>query len=208
MGNPRLIALFAFLGSQALLVTFASPFEYLPAKPDFAPFAHELNGWSLQREDPIAPAVLHIMQADATLSRIYTERGTSRTAQLLVAWFQTQRGGRRQPHSPKVCLPAAGWLPLQSGTIRIGHLEVNRYLASNGVNRGVVLYWYQTPFRSEASEWAAKFWVMVDSLRHGRTDTALVRVFVPVWGSDEAAVAAAVRFVEASRAEIGRRIPQ
>ena len=208
MRNARLIALFGFLGAQALWVAFGSPREYLPAKPDFARFGRDLGAWSLQREDPIDPAVLDAMQADAVLSRIYVERGTPWTAQLLVAWFQTQRGGRKQPHSPKVCLPAAGWIPLQSDAIRVGDLEVNRYLAVHGSSRGVVLYWYQTPFRTETSEWGAKFWVTVDSLRHGRTDAALVRVFVPVTGSDAGASATAARFVESARAELERRIPK
>ena len=208
MRNARLVALFAFLGSQALWVTFGRPKEYLPPRPEFGEFARELNGWSELREDPIQPDVLDILHADATLGRIYAERGTPWRAQLIVAWFQTQRGGRRQPHSPKVCLPAGGWLPVKSDTIRAGDLDVNRLLAANRSSRGVVLYWYQTPFRSETSEWAAKFWVMADSLRHGRTDAALVRVYVPVDGNDDAASAAAVRFVEAARAELDRRIPR
>jgi EpsI family protein len=152
--------------------------------------------------------VLDSLHADATLARVYAEQGTPWTAQLMVVWFQTQRGGQRQPHSPKVCLPAGGWLPVKSDVIHAGDLEVNRYIAANGSSRGVVLYWYQTPFRTETSEWAAKFWVMADSLRYGRTDTALVRVFVPVDGSDEAASAAAVRFVEAAQAELRCRIPR
>jgi EpsI family protein len=198
----------AFLGAQALWVTFGSPREYLPPKPDFAQFALELGGWHAEGEAPLAPAVLDVLNADAMLTRVYAEQGTPWTAQLLVAWFQTQRGGRHQPHSPKVCLPAAGWISVKSDTLRAGDLEVNRYIAVHQKRSVVVLYWYQTPFRSETSEWAAKFWVMADSLRHNRTDTALVRVVVPATDNDEAASAAGLRFVRAARAELARRIPQ
>lgn len=209
MRNPRLIALFAFLAVQAFWVTFGAPREYLPPKPDFTQFARRLDAWSDQGEAPFERAVLDAVHADALLSRTYAEKGTPWSAQLLVAWFQTQRGGRAQPHSPRVCLPAAGWLPVKSDTIRVGNLDVNRYIAASPSSRGVVLYWYQTPYRTETSEWAAKFWVMADSLRHGRTDAALVRVFVPVAaGRDDVASAAAVRFVEAARAELERRLPK
>jgi len=208
MRNTRLIALFGFLGLQALWVAFGSPREYLPPPPDFSRFASELGTWSLLREDPIQPAVQEILHADATLGRVYSERGTPWTAQLIVAWFQTQRGGRRQPHSPKVCLPAGGWLPVKSDTLHAGDLEVSRTIAVNRSRRGVVLYWYRSPFRTETSEWAAKFWVMADSLRYGRTDAALVRIFVPVEENDEAATAAALRFVQAARGELDRRIPR
>ena len=43
MRNTRLIALFGFLGLQALWVAFGSPREYLPPPPDFSRFASELG---------------------------------------------------------------------------------------------------------------------------------------------------------------------
>jgi hypothetical protein len=36
-----------------------------------------------------------------------------------------------------------------------------------------------------ANEYKAKFWVMADAIRLNRTDTALVRVIVPVVNGDE-----------------------
>jgi len=72
---------------------------------------------------------------------------------------------------------------------------VNRYLVANGAQRAVVLYWYQTPRRVIAGEWAAKLWLVADTLRNKRTDTALVRVIAwPADGKDEAATAVAIRF--------------
>ena len=213
MPSARVAALFVFLFGQALWITYGSPREYLPAVPDFRPFPHELGNWSMEGENPIDPAALNVLQSDATLSRTYTENGAPWSAQLLVVWFQTQRGGEKQPHSPKVCLPASGWLPVKSDVIRVGDLDVNRYIVADRSNRGVMLYWYRTPFRNETSEWAAKFWGMSDSLRYGRTDTALVRIFVPASSSqgsanDEAASAAAARFLQSARAELERRIPK
>jgi len=208
MRSLRIAALFMFLLGQALWVTYGSPRQYLPAVPDFNQFARQLGGWKMEREDPIDPDTLRTMQSDATLSRIYTENGSPWSAQLLIAWFQTQQGGQKQPHSPKVCLPASGWAPLKSDVLRTGGLDVNRYIVTRGKYRDVVLYWFQTPFRTETSEWAAKFWGMSDSLRYGRTDTALVRVVVPVSTSDEVASAAAVRFLQSARTELERRIPK
>jgi len=61
-----------------------------------------------------------------------------------------------------------------------------------------VLYWYQSPNRVVASEYKAKFWTVADAIRYNRTDTSLVRVVVPVPGTDEAAaehVASRIRAV-------------
>ena len=73
---------------------------------------------------------------------------------------------------------------------------MNRYIVNKGAERAVVLYWYQTPRRVIAGEWAAKFWLAADAVRDQRTDTALVRVTAwPVsGGGDEAATAVAAGF--------------
>jgi EpsI family protein len=139
------------------------------------------------------------LHADRLLNRIYVDRPTGSLASLFLAWFQSQRGGKSQPHSPQVCLPASGWFPEATGDIgietRAGPIRVNRYVVVNRNERAVVLYWYQTPERAIASEWTSKFWVLADALRRNRTDTALVRVIV--WsadGGDKVATDTASRF--------------
>jgi EpsI family protein len=69
------------------------------------------------------------------------------------------------------------------------------------------MYWYQSHGRVVASEYAAKFYVVVDALRYNRTDTALVRVAVPVTGSDEDAVRTAREFVMACFAPLAQLLP-
>jgi len=74
-------------------------------------------------------------------------------------------------------------------------ITVNRYLVAKGTQRAVILYWYQTPRRVIAGEWAAKFWLVADAFRDRRTDTALVRVIAwPVDGREETATAVAIGF--------------
>ena len=133
------------------------------------------------------------------MSQTYIETSTHSFASLLVAWFQTQQGGARQPHSPKVCLPSGGWTPRIADEITVdttaGPITVNRYVVDKDTQSAVVLYWYQTPRRVISGEWAAKFWLMADALRDKRTDTALVRVTTwPTTGGDMAATATAVEF--------------
>ncbi|MGA2329675.1 MAG: exosortase C-terminal domain/associated protein EpsI [Bryobacteraceae bacterium] len=68
-------------------------------------------------------------------------------------------GGERQPHSPRICLPANGWNTLSSGEVAIGTsagpVTANRYLAASRNSRAAILYWYQLPRRTVASEWLA-----------------------------------------------------
>ena len=87
-------------------------------------------------------------------------------------------------------------------------LPVNRYIVNLGAQRAVVLYWYQTPHRVIASEWAAKFWVMVDSVKDHRSDTSLVRVVVFNNGkSDDATTAEALDFSRKAYPALLRTLP-
>ena len=70
-------------------------------------------------------------------------------------------------------------------------LTVNRYVIQKGLDRQVVLYWYQGRGRVVANEYANKFWLMLDAARLHRSDGALVRVVAPVMRSANGSLAAA-----------------
>jgi len=125
-----------------------------------------------------------ILKADDTLTRWYTSPEGG--ANLFIAFFKTQRQGQ-SPHSPKNCLPGTGWQPSETGRIDVpiegadgGSIHINQYVVAKGSAQDVVLYWYQTQGRVIADEFAAKFYLISDSIRHHRSDTALVRVVVPI----------------------------
>lgn len=198
--GPRTIVP-AFLAAQALLVYLVTGQQQLPAQPDLARLPAALGDWSEVREDPLDPEIVNQLHADRLLSRLYVDRSAGSLVSFFVAWFQSQRGGQSQPHSPQVCLPGSGWVPEQTGEMNIntpsGPITINRYLVANRGERAVVLYWYQTPRRVIASEWASKFWLIADGLRDNRTDTALVRIVV--WsslGGGNAATATAAGFAK------------
>jgi len=67
-----------------------------------------------------------------------------------------------------------------------------RLVIQKGLDKQVVLYWYQSPRRVVAGEWAAKLSLVADAVRDKRTDTALLRVIA--WstpGHDDEATSAA-----------------
>jgi EpsI family protein len=88
-------------------------------------------------------------------------------------------------HSPRNCLPGAGWEPLRSEERRVsdgeGHtVPINRYLMAKGRVQALVYYWYQGRGRVEANEYKVKVNLMRDAALSGRTEEALVRIVVPV----------------------------
>jgi EpsI family protein len=164
---------------------------------------------ALQSSDvPLDQEVLDVLGKGVFLNRIYRANATA-LAQgsfpfelgLFIGYFPTQRTGQAI-HSPQNCLPGAGWVFESSGlTARrdpSGHtLQVGEYIISNGTGKDEVLYWYRSHGRTMASDYVAKLYTLLDSIRYNRTDAALIRIVVPVTQDGvQAAHRRAVHFAE------------
>ena len=100
-----------------------------------------------------------------------------------VSYYERQTQGKTI-HSPRNCLPGAGWEVLTAGTadIVVGGAKqtVNRYVLKKGTATAVAFYWYQGRGRMVANEYAVKWNLLRDAAVAGHTEEALVRVVVPV----------------------------
>jgi len=176
--------------------------ELIPALLPLSLFPVQLGGWQMAKDYPIDKETQDVLRADDTLSREYVNLPAAVSASLFIAFFKTQRYGQA-PHSPKNCLPGAGWEQIESGTISIavpeweGPIVVNRYFVAHGEDKVLAIYWYQGHHRVIASEYSAKFWLVMDAIRYNRSDTSLVRVTVPVRDNDtDTATKTGVAFVQ------------
>ncbi len=200
--NKYLGVLTLVLVAQATLFYGASRGERVPEGSPLALFPAQIQTWQMVQDAPIEQEVLDQLKADDTLNRMYADAQSRVPVNLFVAYFKTQRTGQ-SPHSPKNCLPGSGWEENATGYLEIPvegqplPIRINRYVVSHGNEKSVVLYWYQSPRRVIASEFSAKLWLVMDSIRYRRSDTALVRVSVPVLHNDEeGATRMGVAFVE------------
>lgn len=170
------------LAVQAAFFYSASSGDATPLPLPLAAFPTALGNFRVLQEGVVEPEVLEVLKADDTLVRWYKSPDDG-VASLFIAYFKTQRNGQ-SPHSPKNCLPGSGWQPSESGKIDVSvgdeTIHVNRYLVAKGENESLVLYWYQSQGRVIADEFAAKFFLISDSIRKHRSDTALVRVITTV----------------------------
>lgn len=120
------------------------------------------------------------------VARVYY-RDTTVAFTTYVGYYDRQTQGK-SIHSPKNCLPGAGWEVMSADTASIpsaaGPRVVNRYLLKNGLSQAVVYYWYQGRGRVVANEYAVKLNLLRDAALLGHTEEALVRVVVPVNASD------------------------
>jgi EpsI family protein len=115
---------------------------------------------------------------------------------LYVGYYESQTQGRTI-HSPRNCLPGAGWEALDSRHAVIalpgGEVRVNRYMIQRGSEQALVLYWYQGRGRVAASEYRVKLDLLRDAALRGRSEEALVRVMVPVRSTEAEAYELATR---------------
>lgn len=199
--------------AQAGLFYSLTPGEKVPPRQPLSGFPQQLENWTMVNETPVTDEVQAVLRADDTLSRSYSQPGASRGAHLFVAYFHSQRTGVA-PHSPKNCLPGAGWAPLSSGTMKIqlpgrdGVDEINRYIVGLGESRSAVYYWYQTHRRVIASEYWAKIYLVLDAIRDNRSDTSLVRVVIPLKpGEEDAADQTATKFIRSAFVPLGKHLP-
>ncbi len=186
--------------------------EVLPLHNSLQNFPLALGNWQ-GRDIPISPDALEVLGPGDFLARDYFNPSQREVANLFIAFFSSQRQGDTI-HSPKNCLPGAGWVPTESTRIWMDgqngrKIEVNRYLLEKEGERALVLYWYQAHGQVTPSEYAAKYRLVADAIVMNRSDGALVRIATGLekGESSSEAEARAVRFAQAALPLLDRYIP-
>src|SRR5208282_839736 len=134
---------------------------------------------------PIPQATRDILGPGDFLLRDYHDQsGQNPDVNLYIAYFPSQRAGDNI-HSPENCLPGSGWSwnKRPSTVVSLpghGHFPVSSAIIAKGDDRRLVIYWFWAHDRGVASEYAEKFYLVVDAIRLHRSDGALFRVVTPM----------------------------
>lgn len=158
---------------------------------------------------PFADDVVEQLGVDDYINRRYSAAGSAPVL-VYIGYYASQRQGDTI-HSPRNCLPGAGWHPVFTDrtTVSAGAADVpvNRFVIQKGRDRQAVYYWYQGRGRSVASELANKGLLMLDAARLRRTDGGLVRLMTPVASTPEAAFASLTAFTAALLPHLPTHLP-
>jgi EpsI family protein len=178
--NARFLIALVLLAGTALFLQARGRSEVFPPRLALASFPEQVGNWS-GTDVEIPKDVREVLGPGDFLLRVYrSDDETKPFTDLFIAYFPTQRAGDTI-HSPKNCLPGAGWTPIDSRRITLsveGHapFTVNRYVIAKGTDRQLVLYWYWAHDRAVASEYWARVYLVTDSIRMNRSDGSLVRI--------------------------------
>ena len=199
------------LGAALFLQARSRP-EAQPQRLPLAEFPRQLGGWD-SKEVGVSQEIRDILGPGDFLSRIYF-RPTQPYIDFFVAYFPSQRTGNTI-HSPKNCLPGSGWMPTEASYLQIrspngAMVTANRYIIANGLDKQMVIYWYQAHGHAVASEYWAKYFLVKDAIVMNRTDGSLVRVITPILSNEtsDVAQARAVAFAQSALANLDRFIPR
>ena len=158
--------------------------EVFPPRQSLSSFPEQLGDWT-GTDLTMDKDTLQVLGPGDFLLRSYNrEDGSVPYLGLFIAYFPSQRSGDTI-HSPKNCLPGAGWAPIESSRIDLtvpgqSSFPVNRYVIAKGESRQLVLYWYWAHGRGVASEYWAKYYLVADSIALNRSDGSLVRITTPL----------------------------
>jgi EpsI family protein len=200
MKNIRyILTIVILLAAAAVNHYFSKPDVSLPRK-SLAEFPKSLGDWTVFSDQQLDKQSMEILQVDDYFMRNY-RNSNGDVIGVYVGYFKSQREGKGI-HSPRQCLPGAGWNPVSTAVHRMaapGHnpetVSVNKFVMGKGLNRQLYLFWYNGRGRIYASEYWNKIYLIWDGLTRKRTDGALVRVNNPVIGNAEDALEAQSDFI-------------
>jgi EpsI family protein len=201
MKNFRnILTIIILLAAAALNHYFSKP-DISLARKGLAEFPQELGDWSAVSEQKIEGRTMEVLQVDDYIARNYrNSRGDM--IGLYIGYFKSQREGKGI-HSPRQCLPGAGWIPVDTTVYQMAvpdhHTEtvpVNKFVMGKGLDRQLYLFWYHGRRRIYASEYWNKIYLIWDGLTQKRTDGALVRVNTSVIGNPEDALKTQSDFIK------------
>jgi EpsI family protein len=192
MKNLRFLTVVLLLAATGLLLSMRPAVDRNPPSEPLSQLPIIIAGWAGSNQQ-VDQDTLDVLGAGDVLSRVYTRGDQPYPIGLFIAYFPTQRTGQTI-HSPKHCLPGAGWVFESSTSVDLTDVNgkphrVGEYIIAQGAAKQFVIYWYQAHGRSVANEYMAKIRMVVDAIRTNRTDGALVRVITPISSSEDTSAA-------------------
>jgi EpsI family protein len=204
------VSLAILLGAW-LVLQLRSTGEAVPIRKPLDSFPARLGEWQSRRGTIFSTEILDKLRLKDYVMRDYGDEA-GRGVNLYIGYWDTQRKGA-SIHSPKNCLPGAGWEPVEASFLTIPlpaphpPIIVNRYLIQKDRDQLLVFYWYQSQGQVIAGEVPARIEMVKSALFRNRTDGAIVRVMSPMYGNARETSDRLVAYVQALYSVLGDYLP-
>ncbi|MGV8048745.1 MAG: exosortase C-terminal domain/associated protein EpsI [Anaerolineaceae bacterium] len=143
-------------------------------------FPMQIGEWT-GKQNRFDERVYDSLGADDTLLGIYTNHD-GRQIEIFLSFYNSQREGR-QIHSPRNCMPGAGWTITESSREEVGNphgspsrLSFTKLIMEKANEKMIMLYCYRSGGKYVASEYAFKLNLVLDSIFRQRSDGMFIRL--------------------------------
>ncbi len=151
---------------------------YIPERSTFTSFPMEIGKWQGTRSY-LSQEILDALWAEDYVNAVFTSKDTPNVIYMLIPYYE-QQGTGNTAHAPQSCLLGGGWKIEQSQTTKMmvpdREIDVGMMVMSKGNHRMLASYFFLQRGRVIVSPWWNKYYLMLDALKLGRTDGALIRV--------------------------------
>jgi EpsI family protein len=170
------------IAAIVILLLFGSAGNYLrfSEAPESGPLG--LDRVQLQesglnyQEEPLDAGFLETLKAREVIFRTY-ETGAGEAVWLFMGYFDKQKEGS-QVHSPKNCYPGSGWNIVEEQTVPSpwGEGSVHSLVVSDGFERRLVYYWFQTTSEYLAGVLPLKLYLTKNAVMRKPQDVVFIRI--------------------------------
>lgn len=210
MINKKTVITISIFLIAAILTFYAGQTESIRPNKPFSEFPLEIGDWKGVTSE-LDQKVYNILGVEDYILANY-KKTSGEMVNLYVGFYQSQKEGDII-HSPKNCMPGAGWNIIQSGfeTVPLDKtgktMTVIKLLLQKGTEKQVVLYWFQSRGRIISSEYMEKVWLVIDSIIKHRTDGSFVRLITPVISDEASATTLLSGFAQQAFPFLNEHIP-
>lgn len=199
MNNQKTIITITIMLITVLLTGLFNHSERIAPNKPFSEFPLKIGQWQGEKGE-LDQKVYNILGVEDYVLANYKNNSGERV-NLYVGFYQSQKEGDII-HSPKNCMPGAGWKITGTSieTVNVSDDEKNisviKLLLQKGAEKQIVLYWFQSRGRIIFSEYMQKIWLVIDSVTRQRTDGSFVRLISPVIIDEEKTIKALKDFAQ------------
>jgi EpsI family protein len=189
MSSKRTIIVSALMILTLVCLSYLSHGENIRLNKPFSTFPKQIGNW-VGEERRFDKKVYDMLGVDDSILCNYINYD-GHQIELYIGFYKSQREGDLI-HSPKNCMPGAGWhfareekLSIDAVTSEKKSIFVNNMLMEKENERQVMFYWFQGRNRYMTSEYMQKIYLVVDSITKHRTDEAFIRLTTPLIDGDD-----------------------
>lgn len=160
----------------AVAVSYTGGTSTVPQKLLLANFPERIGTWHVLSSTIFDEPILKVLRASDYLMRTYIN-SEGKQIGLYVGYHDG--GPDSGPiHSPRNCLPGAGWDMADSRTLDIGPVQLVRALYKKEESGVIYYYWYQVQGKCLTNDFALKIAELQAKVLHGRHDASFIRIHV------------------------------